>query len=221
MKRSKEADFWNDPTIVKEFYNHPPAPYWKHFLGSIKNIQKIKILDLGCGAGRNTEFIASAGFDIWACDAHAAMVNTTKIRLTPLLREKTEKRIVCSNMLKLPFPDNFFDIIIAHGLYHNAYSVSEFKKAINESARILKDGGFLCVNVFIKTGNNSMSVRATNKKSLFLTKEGLRMVLLTPKEILKTFKTNKLLPENEPILYETTVNTGRRSVFRCIFRKLT
>ena len=121
-------------------------------------------------------------------------------------------------MLKLPYETESLDIILSNGIYHNTSSVDEFEQAIRESARILKKGGLLCLNVF----SNAYVDETLNKQTeefLFVTPDGLDMMLLPPIRILDILNTVSLVPYNETVSYESKINVGTRSVLRGIFCK--
>ncbi|MDO8557543.1 MAG: class I SAM-dependent methyltransferase [Candidatus Jorgensenbacteria bacterium] len=220
MVKTPEQKFWNDPKVVEEFFKAKTSPYWKKFLSSLEKPYHYHILDLGCGGGRNTEFIAKTGFDTWACDLHSSMVKATRERLRGLISNKDmRKRIVKATMLKLPFRANSFDIIIANGVYHNADSLKHFTNAVKETSRVLKKDGFLCLNVFYKGIIASELKKTGPDTNTFITKEGLCLILLPKRKILSLLKNSRFLPFEKITTYNRKVSTGLRSVFRGVFKK--
>ena len=73
-----------------------------------KKRDKIKILDLGCGGGNNSYFIASEGFDLYAVDGSNESINITRNKLPFYDKNK----IIKSYFQKLPFRKNFFNCVI-------------------------------------------------------------------------------------------------------------
>lgn len=223
MKYKKESLFWNDKQNIKWFEDYPASDYWIKFLKTIKNKSKKKVLDLGCGAGRHTKLLNELNFDVYACDRYIGMVKKTKesILSTKWPNKKLRERITKQSMNNLSYPSNFFDIIICHGVYHNAFNLKIFKKSILESSRVLKKGGKLLFNIFTNE-LLSKDLKLLNKKSfLYLTKENLRMVLVSPDMFLKIAFNKRLIPLKRKyfICYISNISTGKRSVFRGIFIK--
>lgn len=103
-------------------------------------------LDLGCGLGRHSIYMATHGFDVTAIDLSEYGVNYLKDWAKKCnLDIKTE----VSNMLSLPFGDNSFDCIMAFNvIYHT--DTQGFIKAINEIKRILRPGGELFLTLISK-----------------------------------------------------------------------
>lgn len=97
-----------------------------------------KILDLGCGTGRHSIYLAQQGFFVYATD-----ISKTGIEI---LKRNTKTKNLSNilyqvhDMTKIPYDDNFFDAIICvlamgHGLLDDA------KKTVDEMFRVLKYGG--------------------------------------------------------------------------------
>lgn len=217
MKKYKELDFWNDKKIVHEFVDYPKDLYWQEYLKKVKTKEKQKLLDMGCGGGRNSELAAQEGYDVYGCDYSKSMVEATQKRLKKLLGEKVSKRFVEANMCNLPYEANEFDLIISNGVLHNAYSLEDFEKAINELSRTLKTNGLLLLNLFTSDNLDTVSIKAVNNENLYVTTKDLRMTLFSSNEIVKIFASVGLNPIEEIQLYTRDLNTGKRSVFKTVF----
>lgn len=107
------------------------------FPRNLKERSNLKILDLGCGAGRHTVFLAREGFQTYATDISEEGLKVTKKRLKG---EKLQGILKKANMEKQPFSDDFFDGIISFGVfYYN--DLKGFKNAVSEMYRVLKKDG--------------------------------------------------------------------------------
>ncbi|MDR7392424.1 MAG: class I SAM-dependent methyltransferase, partial [Armatimonadota bacterium] len=82
--------FWERPEVVERFASRPPDDRMVALLSDAP--RATRVLDLGCAAGRNTEWLAREGFDVYACDASQAMVAYTRKRLAPWLGEAEAER---------------------------------------------------------------------------------------------------------------------------------
>jgi len=78
------------------------------------------------------------------------MVEETRQRLTSIIgAEEARRRVVLGSMSDLTrFADEFFHLIVALGIYHNARSLEEWDAALAETARVLAPGGQLLVAAF-------------------------------------------------------------------------
>ncbi len=140
--------FWERQEVVERFASRPPDDRLVALLSGLP--RTTRVLDLGCAAGRNTDWIAQQGFDVYACDASEAMVEYTRGRLRPHLGEaEARRRVVRCYMDDLSlFPTGFFDFVVALGIYQQAQTVQEWHRAVAETARVLRTDGRLLVQHF-------------------------------------------------------------------------
>jgi len=101
---------------------------------AIENKSKGKMIDLGCGPGQTTKFLAENGVeDIIGTDLSPGMIRKAK-ELSPSLRFQT------ADMLKLDFPDQSFASAIAfYAIVH--FNDVQLTAAFAEINRILINGG--------------------------------------------------------------------------------
>jgi ubiquinone/menaquinone biosynthesis C-methylase UbiE len=217
--RTDEKKFWNDPNNIKWFKTEPAPEYWRKFFQETKGESVQRVLDLGCGAGRNTELLYTLGYDVFACDLHQGMIQTTIERLKDAGMDPKEvgSRVLRASMLALPYRDEVFEAIVSNGVYHNAFNIKELNQALKESARVLKPKGYLCFNLF-SSKTLSPDFRDLGK-NVYLTKENLLMVLVSKNQFLSMAQEHGLQPEEEIVEYEREVSTGKRAVMRGILRK--
>lgn len=102
-----------------------------------------KVLDLGCGWGRNLIFLAKHGFKTYGIDFSKEGIKIAK----KWLRKKNLRANlkIGSIFKKLPYKDNFFDAIISiSALQHSR--IKNIRYAIKEIERILKPNGLIFIN---------------------------------------------------------------------------
>jgi SAM-dependent methyltransferase len=142
--------FWDSPENVERFAAREPDLRLMELIRDFPVPSKIRALDLGCAAGRNTVLLAEQGFDVEALDASPAMVAKTRERISAILgAREADWRVRVGRMDDLsPYVDSSYDLVVALGLYHCAQSRAEWGRALSETARVLKPGGRLLVSVF-------------------------------------------------------------------------
>jgi tellurite methyltransferase len=103
----------------------------------------MRILDAGCGGGRNLVYFLKNGFDILAADADPvaiASVCTMAASLAPHL--DTEKFHV-EPVEAMTFPDACADVVISNAVLHFARNDDHFDAMVRGMWRVLKPGGML------------------------------------------------------------------------------
>lgn len=102
------------------------------------------ILDLGCGTGRHTVFLAGQGFDVYGLDSSAQGLDLTKTWLaeTNLNADLTKHDI----FERLPYQNNFFDAVISVQVIHHG-TLDRIRALIQEMTRVLKPNGLVFVTV--------------------------------------------------------------------------
>ena len=105
-----------------------------------------RVLDLGCGEGRNALFLAECGFRVTAVDISEAGIS----KLNALARERQiDIRSEVADMRTYHFPD-MFDLIVSHGCLHLVERES-WQQLILRFKAYTKPGGFNVVVVFTDT----------------------------------------------------------------------
>ncbi len=108
-----------------------------------------RILDLGCGSGRHTVYLAKNGFDVYGFDIAPVGINLAKKWLK---QEKLKAKFRIGSVFgKLPYKDNFFDALISTQVINHA-EISDIRKLIKEMERVLKPKGLIFITVMQKTG---------------------------------------------------------------------
>jgi len=103
-----------------------------------------RILDLGCGSGRHTVYLAKRSFDVYGFDIANEGIKITK---NWLKKENLKAHLkICDIYKKLPYKDNFFDAIMSVQTLHHG-RIGEIRKLIKEMERILKPKGLIFVTV--------------------------------------------------------------------------
>lgn len=141
----------NDIAIYEKNISKTMKKYWEnydfkanllepHLKEFIPEKKYENILDLGCGDGRGTASINKIGKNMFCLDTSFNLLNLLKSR------NLSNITLINADAKKLPFPDNFFDIIISLSTVEHI-SYEDIHCVFNEVFRVLKkDGLFLVRN---------------------------------------------------------------------------
>ncbi|MBU4348150.1 class I SAM-dependent methyltransferase, partial [Patescibacteria group bacterium] len=109
-----------------------------------------RVLDVGCGAGRTTYFIAKKGCKVIGTDIAVPLIEQAS-------KSYPEIDFKVMDARKLDFEDNVFDaVFFSFNGIDNLLSLEERYKAVNEMKRVLKSGGFL-----IYSSHNALAIPRT------------------------------------------------------------
>jgi len=120
---------------AEDTFNWPIKDLRKKFL---KYVKTGKILDIGCGPGRDVKYFMEHGFVVVGVDYSDGMIREAKRRVPKGVFKKIDMR-------KLNFPDNSFSgVWSCSSILH--IPKSEAVKVIQEFRRVLKENGVLLVS---------------------------------------------------------------------------
>lgn len=98
------------------------------------------VLDLGCGTGRNTFYLADRGFKVWACDLSETGLTLCKKKAEDLGLHDIQ--FSQEDMFRLNYEDDFFDAVLCVWVQGHG-TRREVQMGINEVYRVLREGGSL------------------------------------------------------------------------------
>ena len=141
-----------------------------------------RIVDLGCGAGRNAIPLAELGWRVLGLDLSQPMLEAAARRVR---EQRLEPRVqlALAPMDRLPVRDRSADLLVAHGIWNLARSGAEFRRAVEEAARVAAEGAGLFVFTFSRhtfppaaepvPGESFVFTQFSGEPQCFLTQEQL------------------------------------------------
>jgi len=100
-------------------------------------IKKGKALDICCGAGTNTVYLAQKGFEVTGMDISSGAAEYAREKAE---RAQVKIRFLVENFLRLPFRDEEFDLVFDMGCFHHV-RVKDRAAFIKGVRRVLKTRG--------------------------------------------------------------------------------
>lgn len=112
----------------------------------------MRILDAGCGHGRNSHYFLRTGYEVYGVDAQQEMIDYVHEYFLTTSLERS--RFTHHPVEQIPHPDNFFDAVICNAVLHFSENVSHFNEMVDAMWRVLKPGGLffarLCSDIGIE-----------------------------------------------------------------------
>ncbi|MFD2035746.1 class I SAM-dependent methyltransferase [Belliella marina] len=103
--------------------------------------KEMKILDAGCGEGRNCIYFLNQGYQIFGIDANPIAIQMARIYAQTIQPDYDIQRFQTATVQDMPFHKGAFDVIISSAVLHFANDEKQFFKMVDEMMRVLKVGG--------------------------------------------------------------------------------
>ena len=100
-----------------------------------------RILDAGCGGGRNLPYFLRHGFDVRAIDEDAGALDAVRRLAGTLSPALPADNFQCGSLCALPWESDSIDAVVCSAVLHFADDMQEFTTMVEEMWRVLKPGG--------------------------------------------------------------------------------
>lgn len=183
--------------------------------GYITNLLNIddggRVLDLGCGSGWISIFLAHAGFHTLGVDVSEVVVACANERAS---KENVPASFVCKDIQSLDYSDEFDCVIIFNALHHCVDESSVLKGA----CRALKPGGQLIIREPTWLHKFSPGAREVTRDAGHLEKGYFRISL---SRTVKNQGFTKIRHYYEPgIIYDSGISSSVKAFFKFIGSRL-
>lgn len=124
---------WQATTVERPVHTHLIAA-----VARVVRLEGAKALEIGCGSAVDSAELARRGVQTFAADyslpalAHARTANRESLRLA------------AGDTFHLPYRSDTFDLVFSQGLLEH---FSDPTPALRDQARVVRPGGYLCVDV--------------------------------------------------------------------------
>jgi SAM-dependent methyltransferase len=176
---------WEDARTVAGFVSGEPNAVLLEFARRFATAAaEPRCLDIGCGAARNAVALAALGFRVTGTDLSAPMLCAARDRVRAL-GSPLALDLALAPMAPLPFRDDVFDLVVAHGIWNLAGSGAEFHAAIAEAARVARPGAGLFLFTFSRHTLPDDSQPDAGESFVFSSWNGEPQCFLTEDEIVR------------------------------------
>jgi SAM-dependent methyltransferase len=119
----------------------------------------MRVLDAGCGYGRNLVHLLREGCEVFALDADAEGVEHVRQLSASLETGLPAENFQVGAIERMPFPDGFADVVLCNSVLHFAQDARQFRAMLAELWRVLKPGGLLFCRLGSRIGMEFERVR--------------------------------------------------------------
>ncbi len=104
---------------------------------------EMRILDAGCGYGRNLVYLLRQHCDVFAVDADSAGVEHVRRLAAELHPQLPPENFQVAAIERMPFPPAFADVVLCNSVLHFARDEDHFRAMVAGLWRAVKPGGLL------------------------------------------------------------------------------
>jgi len=105
----------------------------------------MRILDAGCGGGRNIVYFLREGYEVFGADADPSAIESLRAMARKLAPALPASNFRIEALEHMSFDDAFADLVICSAVLHFAHHDAQFHAMLQGSWRVLKPGGlFFC-----------------------------------------------------------------------------
>jgi SAM-dependent methyltransferase len=172
----------------------------------------MRVLDAGCGYGRNLVHLLREGCAVFALDADAAGVEHVRQLSASLRTGLPAENFRVGPIERMPFSDAFADVVICSSVLHFARDERHFRAMLTELWRVLRPGGMLFCRLGSSIGMDFERVR----ENIYVVGDGSEWFLVDEEMLLElTEEMNAVLVD--PL--KTTVVQDYRCMTTWVLRK--
>ena len=105
----------------------------------------MRVLDAGCGSGRNLVYFFREGYEVFGADADPQAIAAIRRLAASLFPALPAANFRAEAIEAMSFPDAFADVVVSSAVLHFARDDDHFDAMLRGTWRVLKPGGlFFC-----------------------------------------------------------------------------
>jgi len=185
---------------------------------------RTRALDVGCGAARNALPLAQRGWRVLGLDLSWPMLCAASQRVQDG-RLDDRLRLALGPMDALPLRSASCDLVIAHGIWNLAQSGAEFRRSVQEAARVARIGAGLFVFTFSRQTLPPSAEPVHGESFVFAQFSGARQCFLTREQLVSELRVAGFSPEPSVPFSEYNLPqpgalpTGAPVIYEAAFRR--
>lgn len=169
-----------------------------------------KILEAGCGNGRNLKWFYKNGFEI-----HGSDINSKRLENCKTIYAEQKEHFIEAKLEQMPYESDSFEHIICIAVLHFANDINQYLKMFEELLRILKPQGSLLIRTATNIGIENQVREMSN--GVFNLPDGSTRFLLT-NEILHSLESDNRFKWIENV--KTTIVKDKRAMTTLVIKKV-
>lgn len=174
----------------------------------------MRILDAGCGSGRNIVYFLREGYEVYAADSDAQAIDSVLALARMLAPALPESNFRVEAVERMSFDDACADVVISNTVLHFARDDAHFESLLLGSWRVLKPGGLFFSRLGSTIGMESQVKQIQGRR--YKSPDGSERYLVD-EALLASFTERLGCELADPL--KTTVVQNQRSMTTWVLRK--
>ena len=126
----------------------------------------MRILDAGCGSGRNLVYFLRQGYEVLAVDSDPRAIESVRRLAARLAPSLPPDNLRVEALEEVSFPSGCADMVISSAVLHFARDDRQFKAMLHGTWRLLKTGGLFFCRLASSIGMEHMVQRREGRRFL-------------------------------------------------------
>jgi tellurite methyltransferase len=101
----------------------------------------MRVLDAGCGTGRNLVYLLRSGYEVFAVDESGEAVAQTQRLAATLAPHLSADNFRIEAVARMSFANTEFDVVLSSAVLHFARDEAQWSSMVKEMWRVLRPGG--------------------------------------------------------------------------------
>ncbi len=172
----------------------------------------MRVLDAGCGYGRNLVYLLREGAEVFALDQDPDGIEHVRRLSSSLETGLPAENFQVGSIERMPFADGFADVVICSSVLHFARDDEHFRSMLAELWRVLRPGGMLFCRLGSRIGMDFERV----KENIYIVGDGSKWFLVDEEMLMD------LVEEMDAVLVDplkTTIVQDYRCMTTWVLRK--
>ncbi|HZE85150.1 MAG TPA: class I SAM-dependent methyltransferase, partial [Puia sp.] len=125
-----------------------------------------KVLDVGCGSGRNLFYFLRNGYEVFGVDPDPQAVEAVKKLSAELAPDNPRENFMVCGAENLPYEDATFDLIVCSAVLHFAKDEQHFDVMLQSIFRVLRPDGYFFARLASDIGIETLVKQLGNERYL-------------------------------------------------------
>ena len=124
----------------------------------------MRLVDAGCGSGRNLIYFFREGYEVFGVDTDMHAIEYTRRLAALLAPDLPADNFRLEAIEEMSFPDAFAEVVLSSAVLHFARSDEHFEAMLRATWRVLKPGGLLFCRLASSIGMEDQVQRVAGRR---------------------------------------------------------